>query len=395
MARPLRTGIGLLLSLLAASTSPVPGQGRETGRWQPAGSLSVGRYAPAGVLLPDGRCLIAGGYSFETNRTHRSSELFDPGQDPDKAWNSGPEMALDRNFPVAVPLPGGGALFSAGFRVRTGTTASTEHLQLTPLRFRTGEPLQQERELFSVTRLHDGRFLLAGGFSTRRGRTLDSAEIFDPLKGSFVLTEGPLLHARFGHTGVLLPDGKVLIVGGKVLGTNDDVLPAELYDPATGRFTETGKLQVGRDRCTAWPVQMAVAPEKEKRDFVLIAGGSAKEGGTLPARRCELYDPVAGSFRPGPELLTDRMAHTATPLAGSRVLLVGGWSGSENRTTPRAELWSPTEQRFLPAGTLQVGRHDHVSILLKGGRVLVAGGKEAPARAGVETPTLCELWSPE
>src|SRR5207302_800410 len=127
---------------------------------------------------------------------------------------------------------------------------------------------------------------------------------------------------------------------------------------------------------------------------VLVAGGSSKLGGTPPARSCEIYDTATGKFEPGPQLVRDRMAHTATPVGDGRVLLVGGWCGSENRTTRQAELWDPTTMQFRPAGLLEHGRHDHVAVLLKEGRVLVAGGKEAPAVNGVETPLAAEIWSP-
>jgi hypothetical protein len=198
--------------------------------------------------------------------------------------------------------------------------------------------------------------------------------------------------ARFGHTSVLLPDGRVLIVGGKVLATDERVLPAELFDPKTGTFTATGSLAVGRDRCTAWV--MRAAPGDRASVRVLVAGGSAKEGGTVPARKTEIYHVATGKFTPGPELVRDRMAHTATLLPDGRVLLVGGWSNGDNATTRQAELWDPAGERFLPAGTLQHGRHDHATIRLRDGRVLVAGGKEAPAREGVESPLAAEIWTP-
>jgi N-acetylneuraminic acid mutarotase len=51
--------------------------------------------------------------------------------------------------------------------------------------------------------------------------------------------------ARKGHTATLLPDGKVLVVGG--VDSNDDasakaLASAELYDPKTGTWSETGSL---------------------------------------------------------------------------------------------------------------------------------------------------------
>jgi hypothetical protein len=179
------------------------------------------------------------------------------------------------------------------------------------------------------------------------------------------------------------------VVGGKVLATEERVLQAELFDPKRGSFQLTGALSVGRDRCTAWLLQSAGAAR------VLVAGGSAQEGGSTPARRCEVYSASTGAFEPGPELVRDRMAHTATALPDGRMLLVGGWCSSENATTRQAELWDPAQQAFRPAGRLAHGRHDHAAVRLNDGRVLVAGGKEAPAREKVETPPAAEIWTPE
>ncbi len=342
----------------------------------------MGRYAPGAARLADGRVLLAGGYSFEANRTFNTSEVFDPVAG---SWSAGPSLLLDRNFPVPILLADGGWLLAGGYRLRRGTTASSERLDPAGKGFQAGPPLVEERELHTATSLADGRVLVTGGYSTGQRRTLASAEVYDPKPDQFAATRGSMQHARFGHAAVLLPDGRVLVVGGKVEGTNADVLPAELFDPRSGEFTATGALSTGRDRCTAW-----LLPDGKR---VLVAGGSSKAGGTPPARRCEVYEVAAGRFTPGPELLRDRMAHTATALGDGRVLLVGGWSNSDSRTTPQAELWDPKAERFLPAGRLRAGRHDHAAVLLKDGRVLVAGGKEAPARNGIETPLEAETWS--
>jgi Kelch motif protein len=55
---------------------------------------------------------------------------------------------------------------------------------------------------------------------------------------------------RVGHIGVLLGSGKVLIAGGWISShvTTDS---AELYDPATGKFTAISKMTTRRARATA------------------------------------------------------------------------------------------------------------------------------------------------
>src|SRR6478735_10094984 len=60
---------------------------------------------------------------------------------------------------------------------------------------------------------------------------------------------GSLKAARFHHTATLLPDGRVLVVGGEQ--GHEPLASAELYDPATGTWSDTGSLKTARDSHTA------------------------------------------------------------------------------------------------------------------------------------------------
>ena len=58
-------------------------------------------------------------------------------------------------------------------------------------------------------------------------------------------TNSPMVVARYWHTATLLPDGKVLAAGG--YGQNPVSLSsAELFDPATGNWTQTGQMTDSR-----------------------------------------------------------------------------------------------------------------------------------------------------
>src|SRR5882724_9598541 len=62
---------------------------------------------------------------------------------------------------------------------------------------------------------------------------------------------GSLHEARQGHTATLLPNGRVLVVGGFGTTATSPPVSAELYDPATGTWTVTGSMQQFRYRLTA------------------------------------------------------------------------------------------------------------------------------------------------
>jgi hypothetical protein len=54
-----------------------------------------------------------------------------------------------------------------------------------------------------------------------------------------------MLEPRSGHTATLLPDGKVLIVGG-MRRNQDFYRSSELYNPVTGKFQNAGDMAIPR-----------------------------------------------------------------------------------------------------------------------------------------------------
>jgi hypothetical protein len=92
---------------------------------------------------------------------------------------------------------------------------------------------------------------------------------------------GSLATARYSHTATLLPNGKVLVAGGA--GASGTLASAELYDPASDRWTATGSLATARNNYTA-----TFLPNGK----VLVAGGYI--GSSLAS--AELYDPASGTW---------------------------------------------------------------------------------------------------
>jgi hypothetical protein len=200
----------------------------------------------------------------------------------------------------------------------------------------------------TATLLTNGKVLIAGGSPSVPA----SAELYDPVPGTFSAT-GNMTNGRVFHTATLLADGKVLIVGGCANLTLllDCILPAlssaELYDPVMGNFTPTGSMTTGR----AAGFTATLLPNGK----VLIVGGTTDPSrGVFVATDAELYDPLTGNFARTGDLNVRREGHTATLLANGKVLIAGGVD-SGDEAIASAELYDPETGTFTPTGGIGGG----------------------------------------
>jgi hypothetical protein len=134
------------------------------------------------------------------------------------------------------------------------------------------------REHHAATLLANGQVLVTGGDNFTQG-SLNSAELFNPATGKWTLT-GSMSVQRVSHGAVLLHNGQVLVAGG--YNSNPGFLStAELYNPATGTWSATGSMTTGR----ASFLMLVLANGQ-----VLAAGGD----GFLTS--AELYNPATGTW---------------------------------------------------------------------------------------------------
>ncbi len=75
-------------------------------------------------------------------------------------------------------------------------------------------------------------------------RSRSSTEGDHPIGDSWTPAD-PLNTARFSHTATLLPNGKVLVVGGHYLGY-ESLYSVELYDPDMDTWTDVASLNTAR-----------------------------------------------------------------------------------------------------------------------------------------------------
>jgi hypothetical protein len=227
----------------------------------------------------------------------------------------------------------------------------------------------------TATLLPNGKVLIVGGaFDEITG--LGTAELYDPATGTFTAT-GTMTAARCSHTATLLPNGLVLIAGGQAI--TELQLTAELYDPAAGTFTATGTMTTGR-----FAGRFLHTATLLPNGLVLIAGGEMRTlGSSQVLASAELYNPATGTFTATGNMATTKEYHTATLLPNGQVLIAGGQQGDVSALAS-AELYNPAVGTFTATGTMPVATWKHTATLLPNGQVLVTGGRVQWTLAGAE-----------
>jgi hypothetical protein len=286
-----------------------------TGKFRPAGDMSMGRVGHIAVLLGSGKVLIAGGW---INRgATDSAELYDPASGK---FSVIAPMTTRRGRPSATLLENGDILIAGGedHDGPDATLASAEIFRAATLRFQPVGAMHHPRISHTSVLLRDGRVLVAGGFA---GVVTASAEIFDPRTSAFTET-GSLTAGRCKHTAGLLPDGRVLIAGGAADRTwKSNLNSAETYDPNTGKFTPVASLNDSRFKLPDEAVRLASGQ-------LLIAGGS---------KQVEVFDPQSGKFLVAAGQMNDNWHYMSeTRLRDGSVLLAGGYPNSDQAT---AQTW--------------------------------------------------------
>jgi hypothetical protein len=357
---------------VSASPSPVPTPTPTptpaSGSFTPTGSPGEQLAGNAAARLADGRVLVV---SYQSS----VAQLYDPAAG---TFSLTGQMTTERWSVTATPLGNGEVLVVGGDLSRPEVGA--ELYDPASGTFRLAAPVVTPRQDHTATLLKDGRVLIAGGVGPKSVEDfLASAEIYDPTTGKFGVT-GSMHTAREKATATLLADGRVLIAGGDqgvcgACGVFNVLASAEIYDPATGKFSTTRSMTTARTGHTA----TALADGR-----VLIAGGS---GELSDGPSAEIYDPGTGKFSATGSMTTARGGHTATRLRDGRVLVVGGSSETGPDGLYSAEIYDPATATFSLTGAMHAPRVEHSATLLPDGRVLIAGGEHT-------TNVGCELYWP-
>jgi N-acetylneuraminic acid mutarotase len=250
--------------------------------------------------------------------------------------------------------------------------------------------MADNRGYHTATLLADGRVLVVGGLQIYR--VLGSAELYDPRTRQWS-PAGSLPTPSWGHTATLLQNGKILVVGGSSADGDHmgSTSRAELYDPQTNSWSAAASMHTPRSFHTA-----TLLPDGR----VLVVGGfeaSSDVTGNMLAS-AELYDPAMDAWSLAPRLTVARAKHDAILLANHNVLVLGGTEGvgynaEVSRSLRTAELFDPMTETWSTVGSMQYGRILPTAILLPDDRVLVVGDEAIHELTAEVFDPANERWS--
>ena len=360
----------VLLLVGVSAAAPVQAASASRGSWASAGHLSLARSETSVTLLSDGKVLVAGG----ANPPEASAEVFDPAT---KRWSATGAMGTARAAHAAVRLVDGKVLVSGG-RVGPDALNSAEIYDPIARTWAATGAMAFARQAHTATLLADGKVLVAGGLGGGHGPYRFETEVFDPATGTWSAT-GALPQGRAHHSATSLSDGRVLVIGGEGAPHDNSLRDAALYDPASRAWSPLPRLLgVGRADHTATALPNGT---------VMVTGGTKLHTGGRPQNilsTTEILDQAGQAFLPGPAMAQRRSFHTATALAGGRVLVTGGQGDRIASPTATAEIYDPATRQWATVSPMPGPAASHTAVVLAGpgcgsacGQVLVVAERAA------------------
>jgi hypothetical protein len=363
----------------------------KTDAWHPVEPLPKERGNFVAVPLADGRALVTGGVN-ESRQSYSSSYIFDPATE---SWTKTGLLGTARTNATGVLLKNGRVLVVGGY-------------------YQNGKGPGDAMGGVMLAAWHPG---LADIDVPVFANALATAEIYDPATGTWSPT-GPMVYARNGAQAVTLSDGRVLVFGSAApwnTGVQVDTATfesAEIYDPATGKFSLAGTLPpidraalqaAGKPGSNPIPEE---APDPGFGQFVATADGSAYLMGVAQSwkhvgditRSCSFrngtWTELPGTFvyigEPTEKVLytpdvPDNNGVTASLLPDGRILVAGGlgpttpvqqegFTSYDNPMTADARFFDPGSNAWSSAPAMPGPRQSGQALTLQDGSAFVLGG---------------------
>lgn len=357
----------LLLACLACQHPPIEPIFKITSELVAAAPFL--KYEHKAVLLENGDVFVSDGQSGEFIH-----QLYHPSFD---LWENLDSSRYSYQLSGIALLPDAKVLLAGGYQkdrfalANRRIGAGAEIYDLSQDRWRSVSDMNLGRAGFSMTTLHDGRIMAAGGFYLHqdgsRVKSLSSSfvEFFDPTTETWEI--GPsMTFTHSMHEALSLPDGRVLILGGDV-----NEFTGEIFDPVTNEWTAISTPGVGFRR-----EYRAVMIDE---NHVMLSGGIIEgvEGSVI----CAIYSVSEDQWSITGSMNVPRSNHSLLSLINGKVLAIGGSSELNDHPfyptvepTTTCELFDLSTGQWEQVGDLKIARSEHQSVVLNDGRIFIVGG---------------------
>ena len=265
--------------------------------------MKHGRWYPTNIALPDGRTATFSGQNDTDGAINPTDEIYTVGSgwSPERPmnWPSPPP-----NYPRAHLTPAGDLFFSGPQRQSHRFNPATLQWRYNVASTRYSSSRRYGSSVLLGLRPPDyvARILIAGGGVSASGAT-NTAEIIDLSRATPQWNgTGALTYARVEHNAVLLPNGKVLAVGGSAVNNVSDANGggsfSEMYNPETGNWTVMAPQLY-------WHLYHSVALLLP--DARVVSMGNNTQGGGVYTKQIEVFSPPylfnsSGGLGPRPSL---------------------------------------------------------------------------------------------
>ena len=365
-----------------------------TNTWTKGPSLHTPRWYPTVIALPDGRIVTLGGQILDSGVMANLTELYSPATN---TWTELPGLAESKPmglYPRAILAPNGKVF------VIKNAKGKSAYLDVDTQQWTEVTPAPAHVAGTGMAMYENGKILLYGtGDSATDSWVIDLNAAAPSWR-----KVGSLQFTRRKFSTVLLPDGRVMAIGGSTDGDSviaNAVLTPEIWDPTTERWTTLPNLAVPR----MYHSNALLLPDGR---VVTAGGGRAGPAPNFPSS--QLYSPPYLSMpnRPvitgGPNVWTSGSSVNLAVRSANgihSVVLMGLPGVTHGLDTQQRRLTLPVTSAYEPAtGRISVevpsiknaAPGHYYAIALDGRGVpsaakivqLVAGGGAAAVEAAVE-----------
>jgi hypothetical protein len=256
-----------------------------TQTWTRAANMHLPRWYPDVVELADGRYVAISGNSTNSSTWADTPEVYDPATN---TWtvlsNVNTSQVHEEEYPFSYLAPNG-KVFTIG--------PSEDKSFFLDVNNQTWTPVGSSGVVNGSSVMYrPGKILYSGGAASVVGTTpaqANAATIDLNAANPTWQPTAPMNHARVYHTLTMLADGQVLAVGGEATSDQTQVttgvLPAEIWNPATGQWTVVASMSAARN----YHSTATLMPD----GTVLVAGGGHEDSGTGPGQySAQVYSPA-------------------------------------------------------------------------------------------------------